>query len=81
MATEATQAKGGNAKDSKPKDGFFKKAGRFFREMKGEYKKIVWPSKKQVLNNTGVVIVFMIVCAIAIWLLDWAFINLFGLMF
>ena len=25
---------------------------KFFRDLKGEFKKIVWPSKKQIFNNT-----------------------------
>lgn len=85
MSNEVAASKSNNAKDAKDpkpkKEGFAKKAGRFFREIRSEFKKIVWPSKKQVLNNTAVVLVFMVVCAIVIWLLDWAFINLFGLLF
>ena len=42
------------------KAGFFKRAARkianFFREMKSELKKVVWPSKKDVLHDTLVVI-------------------------
>jgi preprotein translocase subunit SecE len=69
------------AKEAKPKAGFFKKTARFFKDLKSEFKKIVWPSKKQVINNTGVVLAFMAITAIAIWLLDYLFINVFKLMF
>ena len=31
--------------DAKP--GFFKRAGKWFREMKSELKKVVWPTRKQ----------------------------------
>ncbi len=37
-----------------------------FRETKGEIKRVVWPSKKQIVNHTGVVIAVMIVASIFI---------------
>ena len=63
--------------ESKPaKPAKEKKKGRIgeaWRGFKSEIKKIVWPSWKQVLKNTGVVLVIMIVCAIIIGALDIAF--------
>ena len=55
-------------KEKKPKKtgGFTK----YFRDLKGEFKKIVWPSKKQIINNTLVVIVAIIVCGVFIWAMD-----------
>ena len=47
------------AKPAKKKDGFLQKASRFFRDLKSEMKKVVWPSKKQVINNTCVAFVMM----------------------
>ena len=49
------------------------KIGEAWRGFKSETKKIVWPTWKQVLKNTGVVLVVVIVCAIIIGLLDYAF--------
>lgn len=54
----------------KAKPGFFARIGRSFRDMRGEMKKVVWPSKKTTVNNTGVVLAFMVVMAIIIGLLD-----------
>ena len=55
-------------KEKKPKkNGGF---GKYFRDLKGEFKKIVWPSKKQIINNTIVVIVAIIVCGVFIWAMD-----------
>lgn len=68
------------AKD-KEKVGIFRRIGRFFKDVKGEFKKIVWPSKKQVWNNTLVVLAFMLVVAVGVWLLDYLFINLFRLIY
>ena len=53
-----------------------KKRGRVkeaWRGFKSETKKIVWPTWKQVLKNTGVVLVVVIICAIIIGALDYAF--------
>ena len=36
---------------------FFKGLGKRFKDIKSEMKKIVWPTKSQVINNTIVVIV------------------------
>ena len=54
--------------DSKP--GFFKRIGKWFREMKSELKKVVWPSAKTLKNNTLVSIGMMLVSAVAIWVFD-----------
>ena len=45
----------------------------FWRGFKSETKKIVWPTWKQVLKNTLVVLVIVIVCAVIIGALDYAF--------
>ncbi len=53
-----------------------KKKGRLKEAWKGfksEVKKIVWPSWKQVLKNTLVVLVVVVICAVMIGALDYAF--------
>ena len=54
--------------DTKP--GFFKRIGKWFREMRSELKKVIWPSRKQLTNNTLVSVVVMVVSAIGIWAFD-----------
>mgnify|MGYP005787052373 FL=1 len=54
---------------------FFRSIKKFFRDTFTEMKKIVWPSKKQVINNTLVVIAVVILAGLVIFGLD----NLFGL--
>ena len=49
------------------------KMGNAWRGFKSEVKKIVWPSRKQVVKNTLVVIVVVVICAIIIGALDYAF--------
>ena len=65
--------------DNKPKKpAKEKKKGRMkeaWRGFRSEVKKVVWPSWKQVLKNTGVVLVVVLICALIIAALDIAFGN------
>ena len=54
--------------DTKP--GFFARIGKWFREMKSELKKVVWPTKKQLTNNTLVSLGMMVISAIVVWGFD-----------
>jgi len=64
-------AKTPKAKKEKKKS----KVGEFFRGLKSEFKKIVWPSWKQTRKNTLVVVAIVAVCAVIIGLLDIAFLG------
>ena len=59
---------------------FGKTIVRFFRDTRGEMKKVVWPSRKQVWNNFLVVCVFVVACALFIFLLDLLFTWLYNLL-
>ena len=54
--------------DTKP--GFFQKVGKWFREMRSELKKVVWPTRKQLINNTIVSVVVMLISALGVWGFD-----------
>ena len=54
--------------DTKP--GFFKRVGKWFREMRSELKKVVWPTRKQLINNTVVSVVVMLISALGVWGFD-----------
>ena len=54
--------------DAKP--GFFKRVGKWFREMRSELKKVVWPTRKQLINNTVVSVVVMLISALGVWGFD-----------
>ena len=43
------------------------------RSTKSEFKKIVWPSWKQLVNNTFIVVAFVVIFGVLIALLDWLF--------
>ena len=52
---------------------FFGRIAKFFRDTASEMKKVVWPSKKQVLNNTGIVAVVVAASGVVIIVLDAVF--------
>ncbi len=67
----AATAKNTNAvKKEEKKLGFFKRIGKWFREMKSELKKVVWPTPKQLAQNTGVALVVMAIAAVILWVFD-----------
>lgn len=49
----------------------------FFTEIKAELKKVTWPSKSQLVNNTLVILIFIAVVTVILALLDTAFAKLF----
>ena len=61
--------------DNKEKVGFFASIKKRAVEVKGEMKKIVCPTKSQIVNNTLVVIAVSLVAAVLIFGLD----TIFGL--
>ncbi len=56
------------------KENWFKrtwaKIRKYFRELRSELKKVVWPTPQQVLKNTAVVVVCVIAVGVFIWLFD-----------
>lgn len=76
--TEVKKEKHAEAKKApapkKKKENIFKRMGaaikKFFKDFKGECKKITWPSGKTVLNNSLVVIAVVIVVGLVIFGID-----------
>ena len=52
-----------------------KDRGLWFREMKSELKKVVWPSKKTVAKNTGTVLLCSLAIGACIWLFDFVSVS------
>ena len=48
----------------------FKKIAEFFQEVKLELKKVVFPTKKEVIGSTWVVIVTVLICAFFLGIVD-----------
>ena len=74
-------AKKSEKNDKKPAPkGEKKSIVKYFKDARSEFKKVVWPSKKQVFNNTVVVIISLVVSGIAIGAIDSVFMFLIKLM-
>ncbi len=52
----------------------------FCKESSEEIKKVVWPSRKESLQTSGVVFAFVVVMALFLWLIDAALMSLVKLM-
>ena len=52
------------------KDGLGKKIAKFFREYKSELKKISWPTLPEVIKNSLVTIVVVLIVGLFIWVVD-----------
>ena len=77
-AKKVADAEKASKKNAAKKDGqpnifvrAAKAVAKFFKDLKGESKKIVWPNAKTVLKNTGIVLAVVLIIGAAIWLVDW----------
>ena len=59
--------------------------GLWFREMKSEMKKVIWPDRKTVAKNTGTVLLCSLLIGACIWIFDFVastavemILNVFG---
>lgn len=67
-----------NLKAKEKKPGFFQRLGQRFKNLKSEFKKVTWASKKSTFKNFGIVLGGIIVLAIAIGLVDFGLTALFN---
>lgn len=53
----------------------------FWKDFKAELKKVIWPTPKQVVNNTVAVITIVVITAVIVFVLDLAFeaLNTYGI--
>ena len=58
-----------------------KKDKKFFKDFKAELKKVIWPSTKQLVNNTTAVIAIVLIIAVIVFALDVVFesMNTYGI--
>ncbi len=56
--------------------GWFSAPGREFalfgKEAIEEAKKVVWPTRKEAMQSTGIIFVFVFIMAIFLWVVDWS---------
>ena len=65
------------AKETKNK----KETKHFFKDFKAELKKVIWPTPKQLVNNTVAVITIVLITAVIVFALDFVFekMNTYGI--
>ena len=76
MADEKKTVKKEDTSKAVKKTNIFKRIGKaiakFFKDLKGETKKIVWPGRQMVIKSTGIVLAAILVIGAGIWILDFA---------
>ena len=78
-ATEAKVEKN-DKKPAAKRPGVFKRIFGFFKGMRSELKKVTWPTFRQVVNNTLVVLVVVVGAGVGIGVVDYVFTGLVGLL-
>ena len=74
--TPGGDARSGRAavRDARPQRGsLFARLTRFLREVVAELRKVIWPSRNQLVTYTIVVLVFVSFMVALVWLLDFVF--------
>ena len=66
-------------KKKSDKPGFFEKIKKFFKNLKSEFKKIVWPNRSQLVKQTIAVLLISLLLGAFIWLVDLGAKSLVGL--
>ncbi len=67
-------------KQPEKKVGFFAKAKRSSKASLNELKKVHWPTKKELITYTNVVLVTVVLIAALIWIVDSIVGGIFGLL-
>ena len=51
----------------------------YFKGVKAEWGKVSWPQKQQIIAETGIVLAVVIFFTIVVYVMDWVFIKILGL--
>ncbi len=68
-ATNSTSKKNNN----KSKDTVIDKIAHFFKGVKAEFGKIIWPTKNDIIKQTTAVVIVSVICCALIAALDYGF--------
>lgn len=77
MAEEKTSSAKSATKPAKKNSGAFK---RFFKELKGEFKKITWPTWKTLWRNTWATIAMCAIVGLIVCVIDFGLDGLINLL-
>ena len=58
------------AENTNKKPSIWSRLGKFFKDCKSEFKKLVWPTKQQLLKNSALVLVSIVVVGACLALVD-----------
>lgn len=58
-----------------------KNLGRFYKEVRSELKRVIWPNREQLINNTATVLFSCILIGAIIWIADAGFAQLSSMVF
>jgi preprotein translocase subunit SecE len=64
---------GGKGSGKRAKRGLFSRIGLYYRQIIAELRKVVWPTRSELMNYTSVVVVFVVVMIGLVATLDWGF--------
>jgi preprotein translocase subunit SecE len=67
---QVTHSKKSAPPTAKESNNIFNRAAQFLREVKVELKKVTWPSRKQTIGSTAVVIVIVLIISLFLGLVD-----------
>jgi len=69
------------AKEVNKKETKKKEKKHFWKDFKAELKKVIWPTPKQLVNNTVAVVTIVLITAVIVFVLDLAFesLNTYGI--
>ncbi len=70
--TDATPKQSKKAKKA-DKKGLFARFGLFLRQVMAELRKVIWPTRSELINYTTVVIIFVVVMALILAAYDFVF--------
>ena len=63
----------GTTESERKKKGLFARFSLFIREVIAELRKVIWPTRKELITYTGVVLVFVLIMATIVGLYDFGF--------
>jgi preprotein translocase subunit SecE len=63
-------AQAAKAAKAASKPNVFARLGRYFNDVRAEMRRVVWPSRPEVINSSGIVIVTLIIFVVLILIYD-----------
>ncbi|GAA1953831.1 preprotein translocase subunit SecE [Kitasatospora viridis] len=72
-ANKELGGEGAKSGGKRAKRGLFARAGLYYRQIIAELRKVVWPTRSELMNYTSVVVVFVAVVMTLVATMDWGF--------